>query len=205
MKPSFTKFTLALGIALIATVLTATANASCGDSKAGTTLHRQSWDGFGSFPPGSLLLTSDDADNIVGMWHVTFTAEGNDGGPPDNTPIDNSIVTWHSDGTEIMNSGRPAQDGQFCMGVWKKTGSLKYKVNHFAWAGNDTTNAPSGVGNPAGPTHIVEEVTLSPDGKHYTGTFTLDAYDTSGNVIAHIIGVIRATRITMDTTVTDLL
>ena len=205
MKTSVTKFTLALGVALIATVLTATANASCGDSKAGTTLHRQSWDGFGSFPPASLLLTSDDADNIVGMWHVTFTAEGNDGGPPDNTPIDNSIVTWHSDGTEIMNSGRPAQDGQFCMGVWKKTGRLKYKVNHFAWAGYDTTNAPSGVGNPAGPTHIVEEVTLSPDGKHYTGTFTLDAYDTSGNVTAHIIGVIRATRITMDTTVTDLL
>jgi len=161
--------------------------------------------GLAHFPPASLLLTSDDADNIVGMWHVTFTAEGNDGGPPDNTPIDNSIVTWHSDGTEIMNSGRPAQDGQFCMGVWKKTGRLKYKVNHFAWAGNDTTNAPSGVGNPAGPTHIVEEVTLSPDGKHYTGTFTLDAYDTSGNVTAHIIGVIRATRITMDTTVTDLL
>jgi len=52
MKTSVTKFTLALGVALIATVLTATANASCGDSKAGTTLHRQSWDGFGSFPTG---------------------------------------------------------------------------------------------------------------------------------------------------------
>jgi hypothetical protein len=205
MKTSVTKFTLALGIVLIGAMLTATANASCGDSKTGATLHRQSWDGLGSFQPGSLLLTSDDGDTIVGMWHVTFTAEGNEGGPPDNTPIDNSIVTWHSDGTEIMNSGRPAQDGQFCMGVWEKTGRLKYKVNHFAWAGNDTTNAPSGVGNPAGPTHIVEEVTLSPDGKHYTGTFSLDAYDTSGNATAHIIGVIRATRITIDTTVTDLL
>ena len=204
MNTSFKKFTLALGIVLIGAMLTATANAACGDFKTGATLHRQSWD-LGSFQPGSLLLTSDDADAIVGMWHVTFTAEGNVGGPPDNTPLDNSLITWHSDGTEIMNSGRPAQDGQFCTGVWKKTGRLRYKVNHIAWAGNDTTNAPTGVGNPAGPTRIVEEVTLSPDGKHYTGTFTLDAYDVSGNLVAHIVGVMNGTRITIDTTVGDLL
>lgn len=104
-----------------------------------------------------------------------------------------------------MNSGRPPQDGDFCMGVWKETGKSKYKLNHFAWGGNDTTNAPSGIGNPTGPTRIVEEVTLSPDGKRFTGTFTLDAYDTSGNLTAHIIGVIKATRIDMDTTVGDLL
>ena len=50
-----------------------------------------------------------------------------------------------------------------------------------------------------------EEVTLSPDKKHYTGTFTLDAYDTSGTQVAHILGVIAATRITLHTTVPDLL
>lgn len=204
MKTSFKKLTLALGIVLIGAMLTATANAACGDSKTGASLHRQSWD-LGSFRPSSLLLVSENADAIVGMWHVTFTAEGNQVGPPDNTPIDNSLVTWHSDGTEIMNSGRPAQDGQFCMGVWKKTGRLKYKVNHIAWAGNDTANAPSGIGNPAGPTRIAEDVTLSPDGNHYTGKFTVDAYDTSGTLVAHIVGVMNGTRITVDTTVGDLL
>jgi hypothetical protein len=71
--------------------------------------------------------------------------------------------------------------------------------------GNDTTNVPVGIGNPVGPTRIVEEVAVSPDGKHFAGTFTLDAYDTSGNKTAHIVGVVTATRITMDTTVGDLL
>ena len=203
MRTNFKKLALTLGSLLIAAILTATANASCGD-KAGPVFHRQSWD-FGSVNAGSLLLTSSDADAIVGMWHVKFTAQGNQAGPPDGTPIDNALVTWHSDGTEIMNSGRPPQDGQFCMGVWKRTGPLKYKVNHIAWAGNDAANAPTGIGNPAGPARIVEEVTLSPDGNQYAGTFTLDAYDTSGNVVAHIVGILAGTRISVDTTVGDLL
>jgi hypothetical protein len=153
----------------------------------------------------SLQLVTDSADSIVGMWHVTFTAWGNEAGPPDGTPIDNALVTWHSDGTELMNSARPPQDGDFCMGVWKKTGKFTYNLNHFAWLANDTANAPAGIGNPTGPTRFFEEITLSPDGKHYTGKFTLDAYDTSGTQVAHIVGVIAGTRITTDTTVNDLL
>jgi hypothetical protein len=139
----------------------------------------------------------------VGFWKVTFTAEGNKEGPPDDTPIDSGYVQWHSDGTEIMNSGRPAQDGNICLGVWEKTGRSKYKLNHFA-TGNDTANAPSGIGNPAGPTQIVEDVVLSRDGNHYAGTFTLDAYDTSNALVAHIVGVITATRITINTPVSSV-
>ncbi len=73
--------------------------------------------------------------------------------------------------------------------------------------GYDPTNPASWseIGPAQGPTRIVEEITLSPDGAHYSGTFTLDAYDTSGNVAVHIVGVLSATRITMDTTVPDLL
>ena len=188
-------------------LLAASANAACGDlDRLGAILHRQSWGGSDAFQPGSLLRIDDtENDPIVGMWHVTFTAQGNEMGPPDGTPLDDSLVTWHSDGTELMNSARPPQDGQFCMGIWKKTGKSTYKLNHFAWFGNDTANAPSGIGNPTGPTRFFEKVTLSPDKKHYTGTFTLDAYDTAGNQVAHIIGVIAATRITLDTTVPDLL
>lgn len=50
----------------------------------------------------------------------------------------------------------------FCMGVWKKTGIKKYKLNHFAWLANDAANAPSGIGNPCWPTRFFEEITLSP-------------------------------------------
>jgi len=203
MKTVHQKMTLALGIILIGSILTAKANAACGSAgKSGAALHSQSWKGSETANAASLLLVSDrEDDRIVGMWHVTFTAEGNTGpdGPPDNTPIDNALVVWHSDKTEIMNSARPPQDGDFCMGVWEKTGKSTYKLNHFAWLANDTTNAPSGIGNPSGPTRIVEDVILGPDGNRYVGTFTLDAYDTSNNRVAHIIGVIKGARITVNT------
>jgi len=206
MYRSFKAKTVVLAFVSVC-LLAVSASASCGDANGlGAILHRQSWQGSDVVQSGSLLRIADDErDPIVGMWHVTFTAQGNEIGPPDGTPIDNALVTWHSDGTELMNSARPPQDGQFCMGIWKKMGKGTYKLNHFAWFGNDTANAPSGIGNPTGPTRFFEEVTLSPDKKHYTGTFTLDAYDAAGTQVAHIVGVIAATRITLHTTVPDLL
>ena len=187
---------VAFGIVMLATMFVSAANAECGHLNG--QLKQQSWDGASS--PASLLQVNDPFEPIVGMWHVIFTGEGNTGETAglNGAPVDNAIVVWHTDGTEIMNSGRPAQDGNFCLGVWQRTGFLRYRVNHFA-LGNDMSNAPSGIGNPAGPTHITENVVLSPDGNHYTGTFTIDSSDTSGNVTAHIVGVIKATRITINT------
>jgi hypothetical protein len=154
------------------------------------------------------LGTSDDDEyspSIVGMWHVIFTAKTSNGTAIPNTMIDNSLVQWHSDKTELMNSARPAQDGDFCMGVWAKTGKFTYVLNHFPWlGGSDTTNAPSGIGNPSGPTRLVESVTLSEDGNQYSGTFKLDAYDTSNNPTASCTGVLTATRITTSTTEGEL-
>jgi hypothetical protein len=210
MKTIFKKMTALVAVLLIGTMLSAKASAECGSltpRKAGASLQPQSWqEGNDLFRQGSLLLVSDHDDPIVGMWRVKFTAEGNTGSmaPPDGTIIDSALVVWHHDGTELMNSGRPAQDGNFCMGVWEKTGKSKYKLNHFA-LGNDTANAPSGIGNPAGPTHIREDITLDHDGDSYTGSFTLDAFDTLGNNVAHIIGKITATRITVDTPIKTLL
>jgi hypothetical protein len=206
MKSALTKFAVTLGIILIGMLVSGEAFAGCGDStksKPGASLLPQMWDGqSGSFLP---ISANSSDDRIVGMWHATFTAEGNESGPSDGAPIDNSLVVWHSDHTEIMASSRPAQDGDICMGIWEKTGKFKYKLNHFAWFANDTANAPSGIGNPTGPVRLFEEVTLSPDGKHYTGTFTVDAYDVAGNQLAHVVGTIAATRVTIDTKVSDLL
>lgn len=200
MKTTLRSFTLVLVLG-VGTVVVPAARAECGYSpsaqKGGASLLPQSWQGSG-FGTVSFLLASDHQDGIVGMWKVYFTAKGN-ADIPDGAPIDTALVVWHSDGTEIMNSGRPPQDGDFCMGVWEKTGWHRFRLNHFAWGGNDTTNAPTGVGNPAGPTHITEKIWLSPDEKSYAGTFVLDATDTSGNNIAHILGTIHATRITVHT------
>jgi hypothetical protein len=202
MKTSFSKFEVALEILLVGVLLSGTSFGACGNYGKPKSMP-QSWNGqTGSFEPVSDRPTDEP---IVGMWHVTFTAEGNEGGPPDGTPIDNALVTWHRDGTEIMASDRPPQDGNFCMGVWEKTGQGKYKLNHIPWLNNDTTNAPGGIGNPTGPIRIFQEITLGPDCNHYTGRFTLDAYDISGSHIAHIAGVLKATRVTVNTTVPELL
>lgn len=204
MNPRFKQLTFAFAVVLIGATFTATANAACGTVDKPATLHRQSWD-LGVLQPSLLNISDRDADPIVGMWHVTFTAKGNGSeGPPDGTPIDNAMVVWHPDGTEIMNSNRPAQDGNFCLGVWEKTGRNTYKLVHIPWQGNDTENAPTGIGNPQGAVQIAEQITLG-DCDHYSGRFTLDAYDPSGNNVAHIVGVIKATRVTVNTKVKDLL
>jgi hypothetical protein len=164
---------------------------------------------YGALTP-RLVLAADDLEPIVGMWHVVFAAQTQNGETIPVTGgvvIDNSVVVWHPDGTEIMNSSRSAQDGNFCLGVWKQTGDRTYLLNHIAWQGNvyDPTAAPDIVGAPQGGAQIIEEITLSRDGNSYTGTFTLHAYDTSGNVYVWFTGVLSAKRITQDTPFSALL
>jgi hypothetical protein len=143
----------------------------------------------------------EDGKSIVGMWHVVFTADANMGAPIPATVVDNALVVWHSDGTEIMNSVRPPQDGNFCLGVWEQTGRSQYYLNHFAWYANQYPNSnSSGIGDPSGPTHIREWVTLSSDGNHFTGKFQLDAYDTSNKISPSFTGTVSGTRITINTT-----
>lgn len=152
------------------------------------------------------LHGSDDEDgspSIAGMWHAVFKVQPFNGGPP-NGVIDDAIVVWHKDGTEIMNSSRPAQDGNFCLGVWAKTGKLKYFLNHIPWYGNDLTNAPYGIGNPQAGAQLLEQVTLSRDGKSYAGTFTLTPYDANKQPGTPFTGVVTATRITTGTSITEL-
>jgi hypothetical protein len=147
----------------------------------------------------------DDAAPIVGMWHVVFTAQTLQGSAIPDTVIDSAVVVWHSDGTEIMNSARPAQDGNFCLGVWEQTGKSTYYLNHIPWAGNDAANAPSGIGNPTGGGQFLEQVTLSPDRNSYSGIFKLDAYDVNGKLEATLTGILKATRITTKTPFSSLL
>lgn len=148
----------------------------------------------------------EDIPSIVGMWHAVFTAHTMNGQaiPAPGAVVDNSLVVWHSDGTEIMNSARPAQDGNFCLGVWSRTGRLTYFLNHIPWLGNDLTNAPSGIGLPQAGAQILEKVTLSPSGDSYTGTFSLVAYNGAGQVAVSFTGTLAATRITSGTSITSL-
>lgn len=135
---------------------------------------------------------SEQSAGIVGLWDVKFVSAGTSG-IPDGTVIDQAYVTWHSDGTEIMNSGRPAISSNFCMGVWKQIGQRGFKLNHFAKAWDMDTGKTF-----VGPANIKEDVTLNKFGDSYHGTFTLTQYDTNGNVLAHITGTLTGVRITVD-------
>ena len=91
--------------------------------------------------------------SIVGMWHVIFTAKTSDKNDIPDTVIDDALAVWHPDKTEIMNSIRPPQDGNFCLGVWEQTGRSNYYLNHFPWFSNQFPNdTNNGIGTPVGPT-----------------------------------------------------
>lgn len=190
----------ALAVILFGTLLAPWASAQCG-YLAGTKLGSSnfqplSWQAPAKSGPGSFLLVSDDRSDeagIVGFWKVAFVAEGNVGGPPDDTPIDFGFQQWHSDGTEILNSGmRPPATGNFCLGVWKKTGRRTYKLNHFAISSDLS-------GNLIGPANIREEVVLDRDGDSYSGRFTIEQFDQHGNSLGGVKGTVTGTRITVDT------
>ena len=183
-----------IAIALLGTLCATGAAAECGSLAA----QRPGKSQFG--PASLLLMPSNDHESdegIVGFWKVKFLAKDNSD-IPDDTVIDTGFAQWHRDGTEIMNSSRPPATSNFCLGVWRKTGRSNYKLNHFALSSDLD-------GKLIGPANIREEVILDQSGDAYRGVFTIDQYDLSGNLLAHITGEIVATRITVDTTVEDVL
>ena len=140
---------------------------------------------------------SDDQNPIVGFWKVKLISKGNVG-IPDGTVIDSGYSQWHSDGTEILNSSRPPAIQSFCLGVWKQVGDSQYKLNHFAISWNPD-------GTLLGPANIREEVTLSNDHDSFAGTFTIDQYNAGGSLLVHLTGQVEGKRITVDTSITDVL
>ena len=193
------------------------ANASCSPADAAraraTLLSVESLDGLQSatYHPDSNeyapMYVNGGFSSIVGMWKFEFKAEGN-GGPPDGATIDSGYVTWHSDGTELMNSGRAPTTGDFCMGVWQQMGPATYKLNHFALAWQFDADAPvtgpgTGGADFIGPANIREVITLDRGGMSYHGSFELIQYDQDKNVLADILGSVRATRITVNTRIAD--
>jgi hypothetical protein len=123
--------------------------------------------------------------SIVGLWGVVYTA----GGMPFNVTFDQ----WHSDGTEFETAYLPVATGNLCVGVWKAIGPRTVKLHHIGW-----TFDPVAGGNANGTFTLDETITLSNDGKAYTGSFTFRAFDIKGNQQAEIPGTILAQRITVD-------
>jgi hypothetical protein len=147
----------------------------------------------------------DDDASIVGLWQFVFSSEGNNVLPfliPDGAPLDAGYAQWHSDETEIMNSGRDPATSNFCLGTWKSTGRRRYKLNHFALTWDNTgkfcTPEPGAPSCFVGPANVREEVVLDRHGNKYSGTVTIDQYDSQNHLMFSLSGTVSAQRITAD-------
>jgi hypothetical protein len=188
MKTRYGKLAATFGALLLALVCAPSSWAGCAPGLAGPT--HSSW----LVQPGHAMLLQAALDDdkyrepsIVGFWHFKFFIGGNE--------IDAGNQVWHSDGTEILNSGlRPPIIGDFCLGVWEQVGPRHYRLNHRGLGWNDTGTAFQETDA------FLFDVYLSPDGNSYTGTFTLNVYDEKGAPMGPAAkGTVTASRITVNT------
>lgn len=194
MKKINTTFIIVFTGLLSALLMGLNANAECGFA-------RRSALQLGTPQPRLLkagFAIGDESGNateptMVGVWKEHWISKGSEG-IPDGTEVDASYSQWHSDGTEMNVSGlRPPMTGDVCLGVWEKIGPRSYKLNHIGIS-YDSTGL-----NLVGLAVIRQKLTLNAKGDEVSGTFTIDQYDESGNVLAHIQGTISGTRFTINT------
>lgn len=191
------------GVAIFGVFFVSQASAGCGDESnlQGPFVFPQA---SAQVQPAAVSATAErpsargsSSPSIVGLWSIQLLSQGNTTHTPpipDGALIDWGFNQWHSDGTELLNSGgHAANTGNFCMGVWGQTGFLTFELNHYALSYDATSGALVNIVN------LHEQATLSPSGNSYSGTFTLDVYDTKGNHVDHVVGNITATRVTVDT------
>jgi hypothetical protein len=200
-------FAVTSALVLAGMVLSLNASAQCGATGDGHSTMNNSMSALSrsvplrssaKAPSIATMQDSEESVSIVGFWHVVFVSEGTKNPPiPDGAVVDQGFTQWHSDHTEILNSSRPPATANFCLGVWTQTGRRTYSLNHYAMSFNPD-------GTFLGIANIRENVTLSSDGNSYAGTFSIDQYDTQLNVLAHIVGNIKGTRVTVSTKPTDL-
>jgi len=117
---------------------------------------------------------------IVGLWNVTFTSGGQ--------VVDVAFDAWHSDQTEVLNDFTPPAEGNVCLGAWEQTGAHTYRLKHPSWSFDAD-------GNLLGTVVIGETVKVGADGNTFTGSYTYDIYDTSGNFLEEFTGTVKGTRI----------
>jgi hypothetical protein len=128
-----------------------------------------------------------DNPTIVGLWHVTYTAN--------QSTFNDTFDTWHADGTEFESAYLAPAGGDICVGVWKQTGARSVKLHHVGWLFDASTPAASA-------TNIFTvdaDITVAPDGKSYSGSFTFKIWNLDGTPTPTVVtGTIAATRITVD-------
>ena len=126
--------------------------------------------------------------SIAGFWKTVFTSE------PDGTVVDVGFDQFHPDGTENAVDSPAPSSGNVCLGVWEKTGPRSYKDVHPSFNWDVASGKVVSI--------FVERlyVRVSRNGKKFSGTFTWDSYDFSGDPIggSHVVGTVTGDRITVN-------
>src|ERR1700730_7688345 len=117
--------------------------------------------------------------NIVGTWHVSYTAGG--------SPFGEAFIQWHSDGTEWENIDFPVLGGNICMGSWKPVGTRHFSRNHIGWLYDN--------GKLSGYFTETETDEVAFEGNSYSGLNDSKIYDLKNNLLAEVQGTAMATRI----------
>jgi hypothetical protein len=187
---------------LLGSAFASTASADCvskGVPNAALALP-QSWtEQAGHEPSLSLVANDNRADNsIVGFWRVKLVSEGTPG-TDDGTVVDDGFAQWYSDGTEVTFSRFAPATGNSCYGVWQRVGPSSYTLNHFGMSFDAATGAFLGLAQ------VREHVVLDRRGNRFGGTFSVDQYDVEGALVWRVVGRVIATRITVHTTIPQLL
>ena len=130
--------------------------------------------------PGTSGITPAGPASIVGLWNITFFADGQ--------PFDYGFDVFYADGNELLNDVTPTIEGNICVGVWQQIAPRTYTLKHVTW--NFDTS-----GNLSGSGVFYQTLHLSTDGNSYTGTVESIFYDLSGNLTGQFEGTIEATRI----------
>jgi hypothetical protein len=128
-------------------------------------------------------IDAGNIHSIVGLWSFKMTSGGQ--------TVDFGYQEWHSDGTEILNSGsRAPASGDFCMGAWTQTAPSRYHLNHYPLVVDNNGVLQARV-------VLKMDVTVDPSGRTFSGTFTQDVFDATGTrkIAPTLTGPVTATRV----------
>ncbi len=118
---------------------------------------------------------------VVGLWNSEFLgADGSDF---------KGFDSFYIDGNELLiDNSAPATDN-VCSGVWERTGSRTYVVNHPSWDFDLS-------GNLIGIVVISETVTVDENGNKFKGSGSVTVYDPTLSTIEYqTTGTFTGTRI----------
>jgi hypothetical protein len=132
--------------------------------------------------PSAATMPAPGSAPIVGLWFIQFSSGG--------YIVDQAFDVWHSDGTEILNDYTNPIEDNVCLGVWAQSGQT-YKLKHPSWTFD-------GSGNLTGTAIIGETVTVDAEAMTFTGSYTTDLFDLSGNPVGQYFGTVNATRVMPD-------